>query len=432
MTPLDRPAMRIRWRLAAVALLCALAWAVSNAAPAHAQTGIAAIVNDDVISHRDLKERTDLVIATSNLEDRPEVRQRIAREVLRSLVNEHLRRQEARRLGIRVTPEDLDGGLSRVARQLGIGANALPGFLSARGINPQTLIDQIEADIGWVKTIRARMNNELRVSTEDIDDTIARIEAEVGTPEYRVAEILLPVDSRTTGDEALQFAERLLDQLRSGARFAVLARNFSQSASAPVGGDLGWVRAGELGPEIDAVITKLEPNEVSSPIRSPAGYHLLLMIDRRKARGFETPAVRVTLHQLYIPLSSRPTDDEIATQTALARTTRDAAQSCDDFDALGKELGSPLSGKIGTVELNDLPPHLRDQVRPLAVGQATEPIPSGNAIVVLMVCGRDAPTVADEQKRRRVESMLRNQRLAAASRRYLRDLRRDAFVDVRL
>lgn len=420
-----------RLGIARVVLAFAIALAATVSAAAQGAEGIAAIVNDDVISHRDLKQRIDLVIATSNLQDRPEVRRRIAPQVLRSLVDEHLRLQEARRLSIRVTQDDVESGLESVARQLGMGPGGLPAFLRSRGINPQTLREQIEADIGWVKAIRARMTDELSVTAEDVEEAIARIESEVGTTEYRVAEIYLPVDSRNDADEVRQFAGRLLDQLRSGARFSVLARNFSQSASAPVGGDLGWVRKGQLGTEIDAAIEALEPNQVSSPIRSPAGYHLLLMLDRRTARGFEVGGVKVTLHQLFLPLSSRPTDGEIQGQIELARTTRDAARGCDDFDALGGELGSPLSGKLGTVELDDLPPHLRDQVRPLAVDEATEPVRSGNGVIVLMVCGREEPTGVDEKKRQQVQTMLRSERLAAASRRYLRDLRRNAFVDVR-
>lgn len=407
-----------------------LAFVPGADAVAQGSQRIAAVVNDEIISLRDLEERLDLVLATSDIPNRPDARRRLAPQVLRALIDDRLKLQEARRLDIKVTRADIDSALDRVERQLGIGRGVLPDFLRDKGVNPQALIDQVEAELAWIRALRRRMRNQLEIGDDEIDEVLARIEENVGKPEYRVAEIFLPVDRPDRESETRQVAARLLGQVQAGASFNVLARNFSQGAAAAVGGDLGWIRDGQLGAEIDGALERMQPGQVSEPIRSAAGYHLLLVLDRRVNQGLNDRKVQVTLSQLYLPLAANPSADDVASQQRLARTMSEAATNCADLEALGREAGSPLSGSLGTVDLDTLPPDLRRVIAPLKAGDVSPAVRSGGGIAVLMVCDRTEQD-ASEEGRKRIERQLRSERLAAASRRYLRDLRRTAFVDVR-
>jgi len=412
-------------------LAAALAAVVPNVdAFAQSSQRIAAVVNDEIISLHDLDERLALVLATSDIPDRGEAKRRLAPQVLRALIDDRLKLQEARRLDITVTRSDIEDGLNRIESQLGIKRGTLPRFLSDRGVNPQALMDQVESELAWVRAVRRRLRGRLEIGDDEIDEAMARIQENVGKPEYRVAEIFLPVDRPDRDAETRQVADRLLGQIQSGASFNVLARNFSQGAAAAVGGDLGWIREGQLGAEIDGALGRLQPGQVSEPLRSAAGYHLLLILDRRVNQGLDDRQITATLSQLYLPLTPNPSREEIASQQQLARTMSDAAASCDDLEALGREAGSPLSGSLGSVDVNALPPHLRRVIRPLKAGEISPPVRSGNGIALLMVCERDERDTSEEG-RKRVERQLRAERLAAESRRYLRDLRRTAFVDVR-
>ncbi len=392
---------------------------------------IAAIVNDDVISLHDLENRLALTLVTSNLENRPEVRQRVAPQILRALIDDRLKVQEARRLNIVVTKAEIDNALLRIAQQVKMSPREMPQYLASRGVKMSTLIDQVEAEIGWLKTVNRLEGNRVQVGEDEIDAELARIRENAGQPEYRVADIFLPVDDPKNEAEVRQLAERLLGQLQQGASFPSLARNFSQAASSAGGGDLGWVRRGQLSAPLDAVLPELERGEVSSPIRTPVGYYLLLMINKRTSQGLAEGKVTVTLSRLSLPLPANPSQQEIAERLQTAKSASEGVESCAELEAAGRQAGGQRSGSMGEVEIDRLPAQLRQLVRPLAAGEMTAPLRTDEGVVVVMVCDRVEEGNVSEQ-RALVENMLREQVLTAASQRHLRDLRRSALIDIRI
>jgi peptidyl-prolyl cis-trans isomerase SurA len=392
---------------------------------------IAAIVNDDVISVHDLENRLALTMVTSNVDDRPEVRQRIAPQILRSLIDERLKVQEARRLNVVVTKKEIDDALDRIARQVKMSPEELPRFLGSRGVRMATLIDQVEAEIGWIKTVNRLEGSRIQIGEDEIDAEMARVRQNAGAPEFRVADIFLPVDSPAAEAEVRQLAERLLGQLTQGASFPSLARNFSQAASAALGGDLGWIRRGQLPEQLDAVLPAMEPGEVSAPIRTPAGYSLLLMIDKRMSEGLAEGRVIVTLSRLSLPLPANPPQQQVAERLQTARTLSQGVQTCAELEAAGRQAGGDRSGAMGEMEIGQLPDQLRQLVRPLGAGEMTPPLRTDEGVVVVMVCDRKEEGNVTEQ-RTLVEGMLREQSLTAASQRHLRDLRRSALIDIRI
>jgi len=122
---------------------------------------------------------------------------------------------------------------------------------------------------------------------------VNRLSARRGSIERRVAEIFIPVESATKEAEGLANANRLLDELRRGANFAGLARQFSQSGTATLGGDLGWVQDGELDEELNAVLLQMGPGDISPPIRTLSGYQILLLRDMRKNEGQDIDRGRI-------------------------------------------------------------------------------------------------------------------------------------------
>ncbi len=417
--------MRPSWaHIAILALILAVA-------PARAQNvlGIAAVVNDEIISVYDLKSRLSLVLATSRLEDRPEIRERMAQQVLRGMIDDQLKLQEAKKVGIKITERDIERALASIEKQNKMPKGGLKDFLSNIGIDRSVMVEQIEAEIAWVKVVRRQKGAAIKIGEDEIEEVLAEIEANRDKPEHLVSEIVLTFDSKTEAN-VRTLAQRLIQQLKSGARFEALARNFSQSATAAVGGDLGWLRPGQLSPSLDTALAKLRPGQVSPPVPMIGGYQIFYLRDRRTAATMAQKNITVALRQLFVPIPSNADAAERAGQTKLAGTMAESATSCQEIDRLAKELGTPLSGDLGNVRLSSMPAQLRDVVSELEIGKASAPQPISGGILVLMVCGREgdkAPT-ADRTSVRR---MLTNQRMALAARQYLRDLRRDAFVDIR-
>ena len=403
--------------------------------PARAQEvqRIAAVVNDEVISVFDVNARLSLVIASSGLKNRPEIRRRLGPQVLRTLIDERLKMQEAKRLDLKVGKRDIDKALGQIERQNNVPKGQLKKFLARQGVDITVLIDRIEASVAWVKVVSRSLRSRVEIGQDEIDETIAEIEANKGKPEHRVEEIFLPVDNPETEKDVRTVAERLLQQLKSGAKFAEMARSFSQSASAAKGGDLGWMKSGQLGEDLGVALLKMQPGQISRPIRSLAGFHILRLRDRRAAAGLTQTDSTVDLRQLFIPLPANPDRTAVAGGMDMAARLAARARTCQDMANLEKETGSPLSGSLGKIKVSMLPAQFRSVVKNLPVNNPSQPLRSGEGIVVLMVCGREGgekPSVSSERKK--IKEMLMQKRLEMAARQYLRDLRRAAFVDVRI
>ncbi len=392
---------------------------------------IAAVVNDEIISVYDLNARLSLVLASSRVTDKAEARRRLAPQVLRSLIDDKLKLQEAKRLRIRVSKKDIDGALGVLERQNGLPRGGLGPFLARNGIDMAVLIDQIESEIVWSKAVNRRLRIQIQIGEDEIDEMLAQFDANKGKPEHRVADIFLPVDEPEDDEKTRILAERLMQQLEAGASFRTLARNFSQSASAAVGGDLGWIKQGQLARELDAALAKMRPGQMSKPIQTQAGYYIILLLDRRADPGLESGEVTVALHQLFVPLPPKAGQAEVDRQMERAKALAEQAANCADMERLGKQTGSPLSGSLGKIQVSKLPRPLKSVVKGLADRTASRPIRKDDGIIVLMICERETEG-SDVTARQKVEGMLMNQRLNIAARRYLRDLRRAAFVDVRI
>src|SRR6202023_721356 len=250
-----------------------------------AETRIAAVVNDEVVSVADVQSRLKMVMLSSNFPDSPETRQRIAAQVLRTIVDEKLQLQEAKRQNVSATDEEINKAYTQIEKQNNMQPGQLDQVLKARGIERGALIEQLTASIVWAKLVRRLLSQTNVVSDEEIDYALKRAKETVNEPQSRVAEIFLAVDNPQQEDDVRRLAERLTEQMKQGARFSAVAQQFSQSATAAVGGDIGWVRAEQLSPELGKVVTQMRPGELSPPIRTGAGYYLLLVVDRRSGRA---------------------------------------------------------------------------------------------------------------------------------------------------
>lgn len=446
-------------------------------APGHAQDiGIAAVVNDDIISVADVQSRLQLAIVSLAVEDSSETRRRLLPNVLRGLIDERLQMQEAKRLSVTVSEQELDRAINDLEQRNNMPKGAFPEVMKRSGVDFKTLQDQVRANIAWVKVVRRSTGSKGDVSKEEIDDILAQQAAHQGKPEHRVSEIFLQVDNPQAENEVRQTAERLIGQIRGGANFAAVARQFSQSATAATDGDLGWVSPGQQASEIDQAVARMKVGEVAGPIRSPAGYHILTVVARRlggKTEELPPPAppkptqsaaappardAQMTLHQVVLGLSPQPSKAEAEKVAEYAKTATAKAKACKDMEAIGKKLGTPLSGPLKNIKLSNLPPQLRAVVENLPLGQPSPPLPTPNGIVVLMVCERtllappsgqaaaeppkpppaqrpeaDEPIggVSEAAKRKRIEETLSAQKMEQIAQRMLRELRRSAFLEIR-
>lgn len=411
----------------------AIAVLVLASGPLHAQETlrIAAVVNDEVISIYDLVNRTRLAIMSSGLPDTPETRRRVQPQVLRALIDEKIQAQEAARQNVTATEADMQAAIARIEENNRMPPGGLERLIANSGIERSAVMGQIRANVLWQKLVNRRLRNTLQVGDDEVDEQLARLKAAQGTPEYLLAEIFLAVDSPEQDDEVRQAAIGLTEQLRRGTPFPDMARQFSQSASAASGGDIGWVQSGMLEADVEAAIERTPPGQLTDPVRSVGGYYIYAVRQRRIIAAASPNDATVTLVQMLLPFESGDAPAEIDSLKELADTVRESVSGCADLKRVSEELKVPPPTDPQRLRVGDLAPRIRDLVSPLKVGEASPPIQIERGLLLLMVCQReDAPS--NMPTREDITENLLRQRLDLLSRRYLRDLRRAAFVDVRV
>ncbi|MGQ0677736.1 MAG: peptidylprolyl isomerase [Rhodospirillales bacterium] len=404
-----------------------------DAGPALAQQDlqrIAAIVNDDIISFFDLNARVQFMIATTGAPNSPETHKRFQQQVLKNLIDERLQKQEAAKNNVKVTEQEVKRSLDEVERQNNMPKGGLEAYLQSIKVPRSTLVTQVESNLAWQKLVQRKLRPRLDIGDDEIEETLKRIEANRSLPESHVAEIFLSVDAPDQEEEVLRNMERLIGEMEKGARFPALARQFSQSASAASGGDLGWVQQGQLDEQIEEVLKQMPVGAISKPIRTVGGWHMVALIERRRPGGAEP---RVDMRQGLIPMPPRAPQAVVLEATDRAAAATRDVKDCNAFDEAIKSLPRGRANNLGMMQLRELPGPLQTIIEPMKPGQITQPLQVDvGTIMVVMVCGRDDGEPAPLPTRDDIRDRLVQQRLDVQSRRYMRDLRRAAFVDLRV
>lgn len=392
--------------------------------------GIAAIVNDDIISALDLAARIKFTLFSSRLPDNNQVRARISPQILRTLINEKLKLQEANRSKIKVSDAEVKNAIAVIEQRNKMQKGEMRKVFANAGIDWRSFRQQIETELSWRRTILRRTLADAKIGDDAIDEQISLIEKNKGKPEYFVGEIFLPFDSGKSVEDVKQLANRLHNQISQGANFSAIASSFSQSASAAKGGSLGWVRTSQLDESLAKVIPNIPKGKLSPPIMGADGFYILILRDKRLSRGLPPPNISVTLQQVFLALRNNASPGEVTAQNSLASSISKSASNCSDMERLGKEKGSKQSGRLTDIRLSALPENLRDAVQSVNIGEASKPIRTPGGFLVLMVCSKKGDG-SNAAARKNIERMLTEKKAALVARRVLRDLRRSAFVDIR-
>lgn len=425
---------------------------------AAAQESIAAIVNDSVITITDIHDRTALYLSGGQQDVRPEQRKKVEQQVLSRLIDESLQMQEAQKMGITVAEEDVTAGFASLAGQNQLSPEDFKKRLAASGAPVQTLYNQIKAELAWSRVVMRKLRPQVNVSEGEIDLTLKQMSNGGNKPQYQVAEIFLAIPSPEKENEIREEAGKLVGQITQGASFANVAREFSQAPGAASGGDLGWVQEGQLDSPLDAALQKMQPGQVSPPIRSAKGYHILFLRDARQngvsvhaaASAATATGPVISLKQIFVPVTQKDPPATISAKIARIKALQKNTSSCAAMDAQMKKFPSPNTGNLGKGPQDKLPKEIRAVVEPLKIGELSQPIRTPQGIVVMMVCSRDeAPAVTAETKdspapvpagqhadgsasRDQIANSLGMKRLDQMASRYLHDLRATAFIDKRI
>jgi peptidyl-prolyl cis-trans isomerase SurA len=441
-------------------LACVGLLPVSQARAAENTLRAAAVVNDIVISTYDLDQRVKLYMVTSGGQQSPEMAKRMRPQILRQLIDELLQLQEAQKSKVQVTSEDLEKSLKRIAQQSNVTVDTVYKTLDDNNIARSTLMTQIKADIAWQRLVQGRLAPRVTISDEEVDAAYLQALEASKQPQYLISEIFLAVDVPSAEDTVKQNAQSIIGQLRQGANFPALARQFSQSATASSGGDLGWVVIGDLPASIADKVKSMAPGTVSEPIRAAGGYYLVALRQKRLAAGSAPqkqaapqPAQAaqpeqkmkpvVTLGRISLPVAGTPSKAKEEQIRNVSIEIFRNVNGCGTAGQVAKARGATFQ-MVGAVTVRDLAPQFADILRKTPNGRATPPLRGAKGVELYVICeGGMRPAVAPggqdemgekpaaEVNKEEIENRLFNQEISMLSRRYLRDLRRDATIEIK-
>lgn len=422
-------ALNCYWRVAATLMTIGATFAVCLPAPAQEEALVAAVVDDYSITSVDLEQRTNLLLFTSALPRTQQVAQRLQPQVLKTMIDETLQLQAAETHNVKVTNREIDAFFANMEREIGLSPGELENYLSSKGVEKSALKRQVEANMAWSKLVERKFASQATIGDAEINDTLNIIAENQGKPRNLVSEIFLAVDDATQDEQSRQGAIRIMRQLQSGANFDALARAFSQNASAATGGDLGWLVPGQLDNQIEQKLAGMRPGQIEGPIRTLDGYHIIALRNRQLPGGSSPNEVKIDLRQINISLSPQATEDEVKAALVIADQIRTTIADCASL-AVATLPGGARTANIGRVRLGDLAAPLQKPLSGLQADQMTLPLRGPNGIMLLMVCEREAQTT-NLPSREQIKLQLFRQKLDLLARRYLRDLRRAAFLDIR-
>jgi peptidyl-prolyl cis-trans isomerase SurA len=406
----------------ALILLAGLtALSLAPAASAQQVEGIAAVVNDEPITTLEVRDRMRLIITSAGVQPSEEMLARIQDQAIRGLIDERLQLQTAREFELQIDEREVDASLGDIAARSGATVEEIEADLAANGIDIETLRQQVEAEIAWQIMVSGRYRSRIRISDQQIETALDRIVQSASQPQYRLGEIFIEVTPERTEEQAVAIVQAIYSQLSQGAPFQALAQQFSDAPSASSGGDTGYLPASALRPQVLQVVQQMSNGAIANPIRVPGGLQVVALIDRREGQVVE----ELTLTQITLTASRLNPESRAALEAAAGQIS-----GCEGLDAITDGVEGALVTDLGSVAANALVPQIRDALTTLEPGEATGVLNTAAGAQVFVLCDRAlaGPGVPTPDQ---IESQLVNQQLSLLSRRWLRDIRRDATIEIR-
>jgi len=422
--------------LALAASLCAgQAQAQTRAAKVIEADRIIAVVNDEVITLRELQSRMTTIVRQLRQQGTqlppPDV---LEKHILERLIVDRVQLQFAKETGLRIDDAQLDQTLARIAEGNRMSLSDFRANLERDGISWAKFREDIRDEMTIGRLREREVDSRIVVSEGEIDNFLESAGA-MGNEEFNLAHILLRVPEQARPEQLVRLqarAEDILAQLRRGADFGQLAAIHSDAPDGLSGGLMGWRPLERLPTLFAEAVTRLRPGEVSEVLKSPAGFHILKLVDRRGGAIKAQPVEQTRARHILIKTSELVSEAE-AKRHLLALKERIAHGA--DFAELARlhsnDLSAAKGGDLGWLNQGDTVPEFEQAMNRLKPGEVGEPVKSPFGWHLIQVLERRMD-VSQERVRQTARLALRERKADEAYQDWLRQMRDRAYVEYRL
>lgn len=384
-----------------------------------AAEGIVAVVNDEIITYSDVRERARFILVSLGVAPNANTIRQAQTRAIDGLIDEKLQIQEAfEKFELVIEDEEVEESVENLAANSNTSKDLFLAGLVESGLNPRTLRDQIRADITWRRLVGGRFGSKVRISELQINDSLERLSKSLQEPQYRISEIFLPGITQEEIQQVFEGAWELKRQIEAGAApFDAVARQFSAAPTASAGGEIGWIGESQLKSTYADQVRALEKPGVTEPIVVDNGVYLISLVN--KQAPVEETLKSFDLKQIF------------ASGSDAANRVQAAANSIDSCDGLDLESASDANvefADIGETLLPELSTTYVEAFNAIADGDKTQLLNLGaDKAAIVYVCSKNL-TRGDMPTREEIEDKLHGEMVDMMANRYLRDLRRDATI----
>ena len=408
-------------------------------APVQQADSIVAVVNSEPITSNELRMRTARTaqqMAQQNTPVPPE--SVLTQQVLENLITEKALQQQARDTGIKIDDLLVDQAEANVARQNSMDVAQLRRRLAADGLSLERFRTDLRNQLLLTRLRERDVDGRVRVTDLDIDQFIREQQASVDQTgvEMNLGHVLVVVPENATPAEVATLqakAQGIADRARKGDDFAALAREFSNAAEGASGGALG-LRSADRYPTLFVESTQTLPvGGIAGPVRSPAGFHILKVLERERAG---VPGAQVVqTHARHILLRPSPQLSEAAAAARLTEYKQRIQSGQADFAALAREHSQDGSAKeggdLGWANPGQFVPEFEEALDALQPGQIGGPLVSRFGVHLLQLMERRTATLSQREQREVARNMVREKKLDEAYANWIREVRARAYVEFR-
>ena len=390
---------------------------------------IAVTVNNKAISKKDLDARIKLAIISSGLTDNAKTRQQLREQILNMMVNEQIQLQLGEEFKIKIDEATLMASVRDIEVQNKMPEGGLKKMLSKHKIPFSLMKKHLEASVIWREYVRERYRHLVQVSDSDVERALQELKSNNKEPRYHLAEIALYFDDKQSSLSVKGQADRLVNQLKQGAQFSMLAGQFSNAPSAARGGDIGWIPESKLDATAVDHLKSLEAGQVSRPIQTGKGFRIYLVRDKLAAGQFAKPVTTVTFKQVFVANPKDAFTFEIEENIKQVATMASQITSCRVVEKLTARKKAKVQ-HVKDIPLNNLPPELRSLLMKTKENRATKPLYTGNGAMFFVVCEKKT-TNPQEPTEEDIRAQLVDRKLQNVAEQELRTRRGGAHIDIR-
>lgn len=398
---------------------------------------VVAIVDNDVIMASQLEERVNSVRAQLSQGGSGELppTEEIRKQVMDRLILESIQLQMGERAGIQIDDASLNQTMQQLAERNGVTLEQFRAALERDGISYRQAREQVRREMIINRVRQRRVAERIQVSDQEVRNFL---NSEMGryqtSADYRLAMIVLPVSETASNEQArrqAEMAEQIHRELQEGADFTRLAVSRSGGEHALEGGELGWRKAAQLPPEFANAVDRLEIGGITPPLRSPVGFHILKLLDKRGGDNLLVDEFNVR-HILIKPSEIRSE----AEAAQLIQRLYERISNGESFETLARSFsedpGTALNGgSLDWITADAMVPEFRDTMLSTPKGTVSAPFQSQFGWHILQVLDQREVDMTDEMREQQARNMLQNRKFDEELQSWLQEIRDEAYIEIK-